>query len=387
MNQNQPPAPGGDERGGHDTPSFASAQDPDAGRSAYYGGRRADEPDLDAEAPVLRSSDVQRLNRRALVFLAGIVALLVAMTWWLLGRGSDEPERQGPERQQAVVVPELPETNPVLPIETMPDAAELAVPPLPVESDGPVEGVEGGEDARQGPTLVERRITGLEGAGNGGSSAQRPRQESGADTSAQHLRSPDALLVRGTYLRCVLETRIVTDVPGFTSCVVTEPVYSINGKSLLLPKGSKILGRYDTAAETDRVAVVWDRVITPDGVDVSMASPGVDGLGGAGHPGDLDNHWGSKIASALLISLISDAFSWAAAEYGPESTATFVGPGGATVVEQPFESATARSMERLANQALMKSANRPPTVTINQGAVVNVYVAQDVDFSNVLALR
>ena len=42
-------------------------------------------------------------------------------------------------------------------------------------------------------------------------------------------------------------------------------------------------------------------------------------------------------------------------------------------------------MERLANQALDKAANRPATVTINQGTVVNVYVAKDVDFAGVLA--
>ena len=61
---------------------------------------------------------------------------------------------------------------------------------------------------------------------------------------AQYQRNPDTLLVRGTYIRCVLETRIITDVDGFTSCIVTEPVYSINGHKLLLPKGSKALGRY-----------------------------------------------------------------------------------------------------------------------------------------------
>ena len=41
-------------------------------------------------------------------------------------------------------------------------------------------------------------------------------------------------------------------------------------------------------------------------------------------------------------------------------------------------------MERLANQALDKSVNRPATVTVNQGSVVNIYVAKDVDFSSVL---
>jgi type IV secretion system protein VirB10 len=54
------------------------------------------------------------------------------------------------------------------------------------------------------------------------------------------------------------------------------------------------------------------------------------------------------------------------------------------VTQTPFESNTARTMERLANQALDRSINRPATVTINQGTVVNIYVARDVDFSAVL---
>jgi type IV secretion system protein VirB10 len=41
-------------------------------------------------------------------------------------------------------------------------------------------------------------------------------------------------------------------------------------------------------------------------------------------------------------------------------------------------------MERLANETL-GSSRRPPTVTINQGTVVYVYVARDVDFSAVVA--
>jgi type IV secretion system protein VirB10 len=202
-------------------------------------------------------------------------------------------------------------------------------------------------------------------------------------TGAHIIEHPDALLVRGTYIRCVLETRIVTDIPGFTACVVTEATYSINGRSLLLPKGSKISGRYDTDANGPRVAVVWDRITTPDGVDVSMASPGVDNLGGAGHPGDYDAHWGSRVSAALMISMISDVFKYEGEQHGPRTTTVTNG----VVTQAPFESNSARTLQRLADQALDRSISRPATVTINQGTLLNVYVARDVDFSAVLARR
>lgn len=388
--------PGDDARLGDASPG----RDGDASWQAnpYYRESTSEpDPDLDADAPVLRSSDVQRLNRKALVFLAGIVALLGMMTLWLVGRAGDEVSPQSAAgRPQAVVVPELPQEVPPMALaESQPPAPAPELPPLPVLPEEPRRdgGGLGGERAAGGAvsemSVVQRRVAGLQDPGEGMAPAVPHATPHGreSESSAQFLGNADALLVRGTYLRCVLETRIVTDVPGFTSCIVTEPVYSINGRTLLLPKGSKVLGRYQQGADIARVAVVWDRIITPRGIDVSMQSPGVDGLGGAGHPGDYDGHWTSKITSALLVSLISDAFSWAAAEHGPASTATVAGPGGVTVVEQPFESATARSMERLATQALTRSANRAGTVTIHQGTVVNVYVAQDVDFSGVLALR
>jgi type IV secretion system protein VirB10 len=386
-------------------------------------------PDLDAHAPVLRNSEAQRLNRKALSFLGGTIALLLLMATWLFANardsGSKKPEKQAAE---AITVPDLPQSaagadaNAALPaaqpIDVQRYGAEAdaadGIPPLPPADPMPRRagryaalGADGyGEAAAARPrpmTLLERRMGPVDPAMADGAASDPYGQAgmqmgpNGPIPAAQHapapavakvsgarfIEHPDALLVRGTYIRCVLETHIVTDVPGFTSCIVTEPVYSINGRSLLLPRGSKVLGRYQDSPTGPRVSVVWDRITTPNGLDVNMASPGVDGLGGAGHPGAYDAHWGSRISSALMISLLSDAFKYAAAKNGPPTAVI----NGNTVVEQPFESNTANTVQSLADQALAASAARRPTVTINQGTVVDVYVAQDIDFSNVLARR
>lgn len=412
MNPNTPPG-----QPGHadDNPERGTPSGHEDGSNPYYASQQATQaPDLDASAPFLKSSDVQRLNRKALVFLAGIVALLVVAIVWMFrsATAGGEPAVARP-REKAVVVPELPQSlprasaprreavDPIALAPPLPDVGDAGVPPLPPAHDVP--------GAPRGPTLMERRMMAT-GAGDGATQARgaqpnpleayaRAQQAVLADASGQRhpesrgmgladvssarfIDDPDALLVRGTFIRCVLETRIVTDVPGFTSCIVTEPVYSINGRRLLLPKGSKVYGSYDTDASGPRVAVIWDRITTPNGIDVNMSSPGVDGLGSAGHPGDYDAHWASRMSAALMISLVADAFKYAAAEHGPESST--VGAGG-VVVQSPYESATARTMERMANNALQRSMNRPATVTINQGTVVVVYVARDVDFSGVLA--
>lgn len=382
---------------------MTATSDQGAAGPGHYAARQA-APDLDASAPALRPEDVQRLNRKALVFLAAIVLLLVlAIVGMLRAVGGDEAARSSP-REQEVVIPDLPRIG--MTAEPSPPPVPVPMPMEPV----PVVPLPSGEPSTlrpppwsmpspslvqvpSGPSLRDRRsstadptqasnpymqamLAGLPGAEPQATEAPA----AAATTAARPIARPDALLVRGTYIRCVLETRIVTDVPGFTSCVVTEPVYSINGRRLLLPSGSKVLGRYDSEPLGPRVAVVWDRITTPNGIDISMASPGVDGLGGAGHPGHYSAHWGSRIGSALLVSLVSDAFKYAAAKEGPAGTV--IGEGG-VVLQSPYESSTARTLERLANQAL--DNRRPPTVTIRQGTLLNVYVARDVDFSAVVA--
>lgn len=386
----------------HDEPGFVRKSQPS---NPYEAGARLDDDvDLDRDAPSLSTADVQRLNRKALIFLGGIVLVLGVLGIWvfsggLSGRGDDNRR----SREEQVVIPAAP-SLPELPVER-PVVAEPELPPLPVIPDDPGPspsdglrlpgGLPGGEEM----SLLSRRMADAarggrsdgvvdsapaEGGGGGFMDQMMPGgPQSPADgvTSAQPLYKPDTLLLRGTYIRCVLQSRVITDVPGYTSCVVTEPVYSVNGRRLLLPRGSMVFGSYTSDAVIgERAAIVWDRVTTPTGLDINMRSPGTDMLGAAGNPGHYSAHWGQRISSALLISMLSDAFKYAGAKHGPQTTSYASG----VVIQNPYESNTARTMERLANMAMERNMSRPPTVTINQGTILNVYVARDVDFSAVM---
>ena len=414
MNQNLPPNAG--QSGEYPTDDHGQGSNPylAAQQSGYNAPQQ---PDLDAAAPQLKQVESQRMNTKALMLIVAIMAVLMLMIYLVMRNGSSDKEEAPKPREEKVVIPELPKAAG----QNGPDYADTQqnvqpvpvqeLPPLPPEPrddrQAPQDVADAGPPVPQGPTLAERRM-GMTSSSRGGASAlpenspflqaaldaqqQRAGGAQGGQSAAaaqsankisvaQYLRNPDTLLVRGTYIRCVLETRIVTDYPGFTSCIVTEPVYSINGRRLLLPKGSKALGRYEGEPTGPRVAVLWDRITTPNGLDVTLEGPGVDNLGGSGHPGDYNGHWFSKMSSALMISLVSDAFKYEAAEHGPKTSEV---TSGGTIVSQPFESNTAKTMERLANQALSKAESRPATVTINQGTVLNIYVAKDVDFSSVV---
>ena len=247
----------------------------------YFARQQASaEPDLDANEPVLRSSDIKRLNRKALVFLAGIAALLILVIFWLATQSGDDDAPPKP-RTETVVAPALPQ-NMTAPVEEppVPLAQQPSLPPLPpMPTDEEDEGSSAPERPR-GPTLLERRILAEQSANTGAGVPGMPGQPGAQPAAAQDesqvllakpISNPDGLMVRGTYIRCILETRIISDFGGYTSCIVTEPVYSINGHNLLLPKGSKMLGQYGAAEPTSRrMQVVWDRVTTPTGLAVRL---------------------------------------------------------------------------------------------------------------------
>jgi len=427
VSQNTPHHPEDESRGatGRSDDTSTGHHDPLAGNPYSTQQRQAPQPDLDRGAPQLTTNDMRRMNRSALGLLGGIVLLLVVVAFWLFHSSDADKTAVAKPKEETVSIPDAPITSMAATPAPDPRAIRLApeLPPaqppaLPPEAQAPV------PMAPHVPTLLERRIAaangGTQGVNEVGGAASpyaaglnagmtmpgmgmglpgapgtpEARQSMSATgniaytakdlaetSSATPLQHPDTLMVRGTFIRCVLETRIITDMPGFTSCVVTEPIYSFTGKRMLLPKGSKVLGKYEMEPNGPRVAVIWDRIVTPTGIDVSMASPGIDTLGGAGHPGLYNAHWGSRIGSALLISLLSDAFKYEAAEHGPQQTQISNG----VVTQSPFESNTADTVQQLANQAVRRAANRPATVTINQGTVLAIYVAKDVDFAGVVA--
>jgi type IV secretion system protein VirB10 len=129
-----------------------------------------------------------------------------------------------------------------------------------------------------------------------------------------------------------------------------------------------------------RIPVLWTRIRTPQGVTVDLESPATGPLGESGIDGYVDNRWFERLGAATLLSLIDDSVKLVIqnqASDGPSSDQ------GSTVV---LPSTTANS-SKLAEKVLDSTINIPPLIYQNQGGIVGIYVARDVDFSAVYELR
>ncbi|RLV60374.1 TrbI/VirB10 family protein, partial [Parashewanella curva] len=173
-----------------------------------------------------------------------------------------------------------------------------------------------------------------------------------------------------------LETAISSDVAGMTRCQLSRDIYSTNGKVLLLEKGSHIVGEYQAGLEQGqaRIFVLWDRIETPTGVILDLASPGTDNLGRSGHSGYVDGHFGQRFGSAMLLSLIGDVGTYYANKSKGNSNKIQFGD-------------TIGGTKDLASIALQDSIHIKPTLYKNQGEHINVFVARDLDFRSVYELK
>lgn len=184
------------------------------------------------------------------------------------------------------------------------------------------------------------------------------------------------LLAKGTFIDCILETKLDTTVPGMTACVIPQNVYSANGKVLLIEKGSRAVGEYKSAVENglNRIFVLWTQIQTPKGVRVNLDSPSTDALGGAGMSGEVDYHWWARFGNALLFSLVQDGFDFAMTKQSENN-------GGVNYYQNSED-----GMNEIIKEAMRQSGNIPPTLTKNQGERIGIFTARDIDFSNVYQL-
>jgi len=194
-----------------------------------------------------------------------------------------------------------------------------------------------------------------------------------SDTArASQMRDLGRTIPQGAIIAAVLETAINSDLPGSVRAVVSRDVRSFDGSRVLVPRGSKLIGQYKSAAAVGqtRAFVVWTRIITPTGISIDVGSPATDRLGRGGLEGEVDSHFFKRFGSAILLSVISAGTTALASGSGGNDTTLVIG--------------STTQANQVASIALQKQIDIPDTIKVAQGVPVQVSVARDLDFSAVV---
>jgi type IV secretion system protein VirB10 len=178
-------------------------------------------------------------------------------------------------------------------------------------------------------------------------------------------------LMAGTIIAASLVSGLNSDLPGFVIAQVTENVYdSVSGRFLLIPQGSRLLGKYDNvvAFGQERALVVWQRILRPDGSSVVIDNlPATDTAGYAGLADDVDLHTWKLLKGVALATVLGVGSQLAIGTSDNDLVKALV---------QATQSTTNRAGQRLVERNL----NVSPTLTVRPGWPLRVIVHKDIVF-------
>lgn len=195
---------------------------------------------------------------------------------------------------------------------------------------------------------------------------QNAASKSGSRAMADRLSNPSFTVAQGALIPAVLETALDSTRAGPARAMVSRDVRSFDRERVLIPRGSKLIGEYqsDFSGGQNRASVTWTRLIRPDGGTIDLRSPAADGLGRAGIQGKVNNHTIRRLGDALLQTLVGIG---SGLTQRAVTQPVIIFPGGA----QP--------------PAINLGSGREiqPTLTVAQGSRISVFVARDLDFSEI----
>ena len=356
-------------------------------------------------------------GREKLMIGVGIFAACGLVAMWPSSKPTPERERDQPVAEagrsvpyrpmpEPAATPAAPTVAPAMPIPATPAALGMPMPnarsavtfgggggrqalnPTPIMSyedraapqaaqpvaDGPV----GPRAARAGaPATVPSGLAGgVAEPDDALSSRLRPSRMAAARATV--LRNPELTVPVGTRIACIPEMPIDSTVAGFFSCITPVDVRGSTGTVVLMERGTRIVGevRSGVARGSRRLFVVMTQALTPGGVQMELNSPGADVMGQAGLDGEVDSHFFERFRGAMLLAFLDTGLQAAA------TVASNALNNGSGVTFNQFQSGG----QRATSQALESDINIPSTLRRNQGEPMTVFVARNLDFSDVYRL-
>lgn len=180
---------------------------------------------------------------------------------------------------------------------------------------------------------------------------------------------------KGTKFSCTPTQPISSMLPGPFTCTVDHHVWSIDGNTILLPRGTEVNGTSERGISNgeQRLFLIATDALTPkpDLLPIPLDAPVGDIMGQVGVPGDIDNHLWQRVQSALLLSVVDIA--------GNAATAAAQSGNGNTNLNLGGLSGQATSLGQI---AFGKDANIPSTLQRGPAQPITILVNRYIDLVN-----
>ena len=174
----------------------------------------------------------------------------------------------------------------------------------------------------------------------------------------------------------MLEQSLNSDLPGEIKALVSANVFdTATGRYLLIPQGSRLVGKYDSqiAYGQDGVQVVWSRIIFPDATSVDLGGMvGLDAHGNAGLRYEVDRHYKRLFGFAALTSAFTAAFDLS--QRNTQSALTYPS------VTDTASASIGREMSQTGAMITRRNLNVQPTIKVPAGYKFTVRVNRDLVF-------
>ncbi|MDP9120354.1 MAG: TrbI/VirB10 family protein [Acidobacteriota bacterium] len=190
------------------------------------------------------------------------------------------------------------------------------------------------------------------------------------DTAGRfHPQPAGPTLPAGSVLPALLLTEVNTGLPGSIEAQVSRDVYDERQEQILVPKGTRLLGRYDdqVAVGQRRLLVAWTRLVFPEGGSLDLPGlPATDLTGSSGLSAKVDNHLLRVFGDAVLLSLVG-----AGAQLSQPRQQGFA---AAPSTREIAAGALGQELSSVALELIRRDLRVQPTLRLLAGTAFNVYV-------------
>ncbi|WP_172684014.1 TraB/TrbI/VirB10 family type IV secretion system protein [Desulfosarcina cetonica] len=178
------------------------------------------------------------------------------------------------------------------------------------------------------------------------------------------------LIPTATVINGVLDKKIISDYPGPMRGLITRDVYDVTGSYVVIPKGSQFSGKDVRTSNVNepiqaRMGLLIRWIILPDGKRISMEkrSAGMDQEGVSAIKDKVNYHFVAQFLGVAAYAVLS-------------SETTYEGTG--TSNDKTFEGNLSESMREQFAPLAAKYLNLVPTITLNIGTPVNIFLEDDI---------